>query len=96
MKWFWFPRKKTKVYTANNNLLMMVEEARREMHIAATVFRQAETPLAVDYALHAMDAAERRYVHLLHEAKKQSLSASMIDCTYLALANLSRDPYGRI
>jgi len=97
MTWFQF-RKKNNLSTklGENSFLMMVEEARREMHFTGMIFRQAETPLAVDYAVHAMDAARGRYLNLLHEARKQELSADKAECAYLALSVRSRDPYGRV
>lgn len=55
-------------------LLKDIDRARKEWHIARQKFDAVSDPDQVDYAIYAMEAAEKRYVMLIRQAKKHELS----------------------
>lgn len=54
------------------DLFEMVEEARREWQAAIDYFNHVVDPDLVDHAIHAMDAAERKYTFLLKKARQEN------------------------
>lgn len=49
--------------------------AMRDWHVARNRFEVAANPDQIDYAIYALEAAEKHYEMLLREAKKNGLSA---------------------
>ncbi len=49
----------------------LVEEARREWQSAMDYFNHVVDPDLVDHAIHAMEAAERKYTFLLKKARQE-------------------------
>jgi len=52
----------------------LVEEARQEWQAAMSYFNHSVEPDLVDHAIHAMVAAERKYVFLLKKARQENYS----------------------
>lgn len=48
----------------------LVEEARQEWQAAMSHFNQVTDPDLVDHAIHAMEAAEKKYTFLLKKARQ--------------------------
>lgn len=61
-----YPERKEK------DLFEMVEDARREWQAALDYFNFVVDPDLVDHAIHAMDAAERKYTFLLKKARQEN------------------------
>ena len=57
--------------TKEKDFFELVEEARLEWWAAATHFNHVTDHDLVDYAIYAMDAAERKYTFLLKKADKE-------------------------
>jgi hypothetical protein len=53
-----------------NELIEAIDKAKKEWVNTQLVFNWVEEPELVDYAVYAMEAAERRYIYLLNKAKK--------------------------
>ena len=53
------------------DLFDLVEEARQEWQAASSHFNHATDPDLVDHAIHAMQAAERKYTFLLKKARQE-------------------------
>lgn len=53
------------------DLFDLVEEARQEWQVAMSHFNQVVDPDLVDHAIHAMEAAERKYTYLLKQASRE-------------------------
>ena len=53
------------------NRLSLIEKARQEWLTAIELFNNATEPDLVDHAIFNLNAAERRYVFLLKEARKE-------------------------
>jgi hypothetical protein len=49
----------------------LVEEARRDWQSAMDYFNHVVDPDLVDHAIHAMEAAERKYTYLLKKARQE-------------------------
>lgn len=49
----------------------LVEEARQEWQAAMSYFNQIVEPELVDHAIHAMVAAEKKYMYLLKKARQE-------------------------
>lgn len=49
----------------------LVEQAKKEWLAARNIFNEATEEELVDYAIHEMEAAERKFMYLLKEAKKE-------------------------
>lgn len=65
----WVPTQSVPV-TKEKDFFALVEEARREWHVAVSHFNQVTDHDLVDHAVYAMEAAERKYTYLLKEARK--------------------------
>lgn len=57
-----------------DHMLRAVEEARREWVTARMYFDSVTDPDLVDHAIFAIQAAERKYMYLLRQAKAQGLA----------------------
>ena len=55
------------------SLVTLVEKARIEWEQAKVFFNEAKDPALIDHAVYAMDAAERKYIYLLKEARKEKV-----------------------
>jgi hypothetical protein len=66
---------------ADMELLIQIEEARREWLDAQSFFESAVDPALVDYAVLSLQAAEKKYVYLLNLAKKYSLTHEAYSAT---------------
>ena len=53
------------------DLFDLVEEARQEWQAAMCHFNQVIDPDLVDHAIHAMEAAEKKYTYLLKKARRE-------------------------
>lgn len=53
------------------NKLSLVEKARQEWQAAISLFNNASEKELIDHAIFALNAAERRYVFLLKEAREE-------------------------
>ncbi|MGF7186495.1 hypothetical protein GGQ84_002607 [Desulfitispora alkaliphila] len=60
-----------KVEESQDDLGRSLEEAKREWKIANQYFNQVTDEKLIDYAIHRMEAAERRYMYLMEEMRKQ-------------------------
>ncbi len=58
------------------DLPALVEQARKDWLVALAFFENVSEKELVDQAIYNLNAAERRYVLLLSEAKQEMLSAS--------------------
>ncbi len=59
-------------------LLSLVEEAREEWAAARTYFDSVSEPDLIDHAVYVSQAAEKRYMYLLKQARSQGLQASSL------------------
>jgi hypothetical protein len=87
MNWFfsWFPnrnKEKKKVETPNmlemdssTKLYYQIQQAKQEWILSQHSFEWAVHPEGIDYAVYAMEAAERKYMFLLNEAKRSGVMA---------------------
>jgi hypothetical protein len=55
-------------------LLEAVHAARQEWHAAQSYFESVSDPELVDYAIYKIEAAKRKYMYLLKEARKEGLA----------------------
>lgn len=55
------------------SMITLVEKARTEWEDAKVFFNEAQDPALVDHAIYAMEAAERKYMYLLKEARQENL-----------------------
>lgn len=53
------------------SLVTLVEKARVEWEQSQVLFNEAKDPELIDHAIYAMEAAERKYIYLLKEARKE-------------------------
>ncbi|MCW3489079.1 YaaL family protein [Dethiobacter alkaliphilus] len=53
------------------DLFDLVEDARQEWQAAMSHFNQVTDPDLVDHAIHAMEAAEKKYTYLLKKARRE-------------------------
>lgn len=51
----------------------LIEDARREWQTAREYFNSVTDPDLIDYAIHTLGAAEKRYVYLLRRAREEKL-----------------------
>ena len=58
---------------ATEKLLKAIRQAQDEMLGAMTRFQEVTDPDLVDATIHEIDAAERRFIHLLKQAKAEKL-----------------------
>lgn len=54
----------------SSNYFYLVEQARQEWQDAKGRFNEVSDPDLVDYAVYALEAAERRYIYLLRKARQ--------------------------
>ena len=54
-------------------LLAQVEQARQEWLAARSLFDSAVDSALIDYAILSLEAAERKYVYLLNQAKRRGV-----------------------
>lgn len=62
-----------------------INKAKKEWQIANEYFNLVHDPDLVDYAIYTLDAAKKKYVYLLSQAKKRGISADY--CSTLKVAN---------
>jgi len=55
------------------SLVTLVEKARIEWEQSKVLFNEANDPDFIDHAIYAMEAAERKYMYLLKEARKEKV-----------------------
>ncbi|WP_350343696.1 DUF2508 family protein [Proteinivorax tanatarense] len=55
----------------SKSALQLTEEAKREWQCAKEYFNSVTDPDLVDYAIHSIAAAEKRYQYLLKQAKEK-------------------------
>lgn len=60
----------------DNTLLADIEAAKRDWTNARAFFEQVSEPDLVDMAIYSLEAAEKRYIYLLKQAKLQGLQIS--------------------
>ncbi|MBX5465143.1 MAG: DUF2508 family protein [Clostridia bacterium] len=48
----------------------VVEQARRELEAARSYFDSVTDPELVDHAIHLLNAAEKKYMYLVHRAQR--------------------------
>lgn len=56
----------------------LVEAARQELLVAQSLFNQVREKELIDHAIYRMNAAERRYIFLMHEAQQHQLEKETI------------------
>ena len=56
--------------TEENNIYELVKKAKKEWLIAQNVFNNVSEPDLIDYAIYNMEAAEKKYVYLMKQAKE--------------------------
>lgn len=61
------------------SLVELVYKAHQEWEEAKALFNEVRDPDLVDHAIYAMEAAERKYVYLLRQAKKENV---VDECIY--------------
>ncbi|NLL20159.1 MAG: YaaL family protein [Firmicutes bacterium] len=49
----------------------LIERAKQDWHAALSLFNNIEDPGLIDHAIYNLNAAERRYVFLLEEARRE-------------------------
>lgn len=59
---------------APDHMLQAVEQARREWVTARLYFESVTDPDLVDHAIYSIEAAERKYMYLLRQARAQGLA----------------------
>lgn len=57
----------------NQEFIRLVDLARQEMLNAERFFEEVNDPDLVDYAIYTMEAARKRYVYLLKQAKMNNI-----------------------
>jgi len=55
------------------SLVELVNKAHQEWEQAKALFNEVAEPELVDHAIYAMEAAERKYIYLLRQAKKENI-----------------------
>lgn len=55
------------------SFLDLVEQARQDWLAAKSYFETVSEPELVDHAIYLIEAAETRYMYLLHKARKQGM-----------------------
>lgn len=55
------------------NLVQLTEKARQEWEQSKMLFNEAAEPDLIDHAIYAMTAAERKYIYLIKEARKERI-----------------------
>lgn len=61
--------------TAHTEMLSLVEEARKEWVAAKNYFDNVLDPDLIDHAVYVSQAAEKRYMYLLKQARSQNVVA---------------------
>jgi len=69
------------------SLVTLVEKAKIEWDQAKVFFNEAQDPDLIDHAIFAMEAAERKYMYLLKEARKENVVQE--DVYYVLNNNMS-------
>lgn len=55
------------------SLVTLVERARQEWEQTKIIFNEVKDPELIDHTIYAMEAAERKYMYLLKEAKREKV-----------------------
>jgi len=63
----------------NQEFIRLVELARQEMLNAERFFEEVNDPDLVDYAIYSMEAARKRYVYLLKQARMNNIRINYDD-----------------
>lgn len=58
----------------NGELVDLVERARLDWMAAKSYFDNVSDPDLIDHAIHSVDAAEKKYVYLLRQARELNVS----------------------
>lgn len=59
--------------TDNDAMIQAIEKARQDWMIAKSYFNNATDPDLVDHAIYSIEAAEKKYMYLLKQARQQGL-----------------------
>ncbi|AJA46176.1 hypothetical protein CPAST_c00470 [Clostridium pasteurianum DSM 525 = ATCC 6013] len=65
--------KNTKYDLNQKDIIIAIEEARKELQACRDYFELVNEPVLVDYAIYKEAAAKSRYIYLLEEAKKLNI-----------------------
>lgn len=60
------------------NYLLDVDKARREWQLAQHNFNYYTANDLIDYGVYQINAAEKKYMHLLKEAREQNITAEQL------------------
>jgi len=58
---------------SSNNIYSSIECARKDWEDAKNIFENVTNPDLVDYAIHKVDATEKRYTYLLKQIKSGNI-----------------------
>jgi len=87
---------KDRVMSRNNEipkeweLVLMVNEARKERLWASTIVNEVKDWDLIDQAIYEQGVAERKLVHLIKKAKEEGVTADRDLLVYLALSEHNR------
>lgn len=56
------------------SLVEAISRAKQDWEAAKMLFREVTEPELIDFAIYQMEAAERRYMHLLRRAREEGVS----------------------
>ncbi len=71
---YFFPSEEKAVSLQQEDCFALVEQARQEWESARDRFDQISDPDLIDHAIYNLEAAERRYIYLLKQARKEGLN----------------------
>ena len=60
-------------HPAKDGLVTLTEKARQEWDESQMLFNEVRDPELINYAIFAMEAAERKYMYLLREARQNKV-----------------------
>ncbi len=69
-----FPEDKKSVMKEQEEMLTVINEAKKEWEDAKQFYNNVDDPDLIDYAIYAIQAAEKKYTYLYKKAKKKSIS----------------------
>ena len=65
---------KTKNKSADDEMVINIENAKKEWEDAKNIFENVSQPDLVDYAIYKVEAAEQKYIYLLKQFKSNNLT----------------------
>lgn len=72
----WFDDNQQRINQEQEGMLTQIEDARREWLSARTYFNSVLDPDLVEHAVYVNQAAEKRYMYLLKQAKEQNIRSN--------------------